>query len=175
MSDPARVITVRTRSQPDVDCCIELLREVYAAADTYPSIWPDRPEYWLTPSGFIEAWVALDEVTVVAHVALARIAQPADVLIAACGSEAHMAEVARLFIHPDFRGRGLTEKLLAAAVNRANAVGLIPVIEVNARRARAIRVYERNGWRHIGSRPADWVAPSGERPVLRYFLGPSEK
>jgi GNAT superfamily N-acetyltransferase len=176
MNDSRRLVPVRPRSQRDGEGCIELLRAVYAA-DEYPTIWPKHPGRWLTPSRFLAAWVALNGSTVVAHIALVGIAEPADeCLVAASGRPAsQMAEIARLFIHPDSRGGGLAERLLDTASSYAKGRGLLPVIEVNERRARAIRVYERTGWRRVGTGPADWVNPSGERPLLHYFLRPDEK
>ena len=78
-------------------------------------------------------------------------------------------------MHPDARGGGAAEMLLSSAAAFAVARDLHPVLAVNERRNRATSVYERIGWGRVGSGPADYVMPSGECPLVHYYIGPNRQ
>jgi GNAT superfamily N-acetyltransferase len=68
-----------------------------------------------------------------------------------CGGRC--AEVESMHIHPDFRGRGLGEQLLAVAVNAAREAGCYRIqLTSNLERPNAHRFYERLGFvpSHVG-------------------------
>lgn len=57
-----------------------------------------------------------------------------------------MAEVSRLFVHPEFSKHGAGRLLLKYAVQRCHKSGLTPVLAVVSTSEAAIRLYERVGW-----------------------------
>jgi GNAT superfamily N-acetyltransferase len=67
-------------------------------------------------------------------------------------------ELVKMAVSPDHQGHGTGRKLIAAALDRARALGAHRVVlESNARLASAVHLYEAFGFRHLGH---DEVAPS---------------
>lgn len=169
-SGPAGGIAVRRRVPADVDRCVDLLRQV-RAADGYPARWPVDPRRWLLAPTELAAWVAGDGGGLVGHVALHR-AEDEPALDAWCratgrGPES-LAVVARLFVSPLHRGRGLGSGLVEAAVRFAELRGLVPVLEVLELDRRAIALYGRSGWSLVGTRHV--VAPDGRRLAVHAYV-----
>lgn len=54
-------------------------------------------------------------------------------------------EMTAVCVHPDYRGRGYAQALLAAVARRIEARGEIPFLHVFSRNASAIALYERQG------------------------------
>ncbi len=119
----------------------------------------------------LAAWVAVDGPEVLGHVVLAR---PGEALASVVGLPARrLVSVARLFVSAAARRRGTAAKLLERAVDEAAAHGLRPVLEVEAGATAAIKLYERAGWRCIGTSAADWTAADGRIAQVRSYVGPS--
>jgi putative acetyltransferase len=77
-------------------------------------------------------------------------------------------EVRKMFLLPEARGHGVGRALLDAVLEAARARGLERLtLTTRSRYGRAIRLYERAGFR-----PADWVAPSPRAgdPGIAYQL-----
>ena len=164
-------IVIRARTLANIRPCIAVLRAVHEH-DRYPTRWPDDPEHWLTPKGFLGAWVATLDPGIVGHVAIGCAEEPVENLVlreARC-SAAELAEIMRLFLHPDLRGVGIAEKLLHEAVDYALRKSLIPMLAVNARRVQTHGFYERTGWRFVGEGPGDIMMPDGHQQMLRYYI-----
>ncbi|WP_344964592.1 GNAT family N-acetyltransferase [Streptomyces thioluteus] len=141
--------SVRPRTEGDLEDCARILGEVHRR-DGYPVNWPARPGAWISEAAGLGAWVAEREGRVVGHVALAP------------GSEGDLAPgvwsersgtgreltavVARLFVSPRARGRGIGALLVGRAVREARSRGLQPVLDVVASDAAAAALYERLGW-----------------------------
>jgi ribosomal protein S18 acetylase RimI-like enzyme len=108
-------------------------------------------------------------------VVLTRLDAQADVdLTEAVGRRAEeLAAVARLFVGVPTRGRGQARALLAHAARAAHTMKLQPILEVESGAASAIALYERSGWRFVGSRTETWIAPNGRPAELRVYLGPA--
>ncbi|NUP45692.1 MAG: GNAT family N-acetyltransferase [Catenulispora sp.] len=150
--------------------CVQALAAVHAA-DRYPANWPTDPRRWLTPDGSLGAWVATDGAAVLGHVSLAR---PGPALADVVGvPAAELAEVARLFVGVSARRGGLARDLLAHAAQMAIGDRLQPVLEVESGAIGAIALYERTGWRFVGSSVADWRTADGQPAVVRIYIGPS--
>jgi len=67
-------------------------------------------------------------------------------------------ELVKMAVSPDHQGHGTGRKLIAAALDRARALGAHRVVlESNAQLAPAVHLYESFGFRHLGH---DEVAPS---------------
>lgn len=161
---------IRTRIDRDVSQCITALQHVHKF-DGYPSAWPPDPRSWLTPEGLLHAWVARIGSSVVGHIAIGEV-DPLESphFVAADARESKSVEVKRLFVVPSARGLGIANALLATAVTYIRAKRHRPVLEVTADRKAAIRLYERAGWKRIGTAPAGWLRASGERPVVHHYL-----
>ncbi|MFF1925196.1 GNAT family N-acetyltransferase [Streptomyces sp. NPDC058221] len=161
---------IRRRRDDDMKACVEALATVHEA-DRYPARWPADPAGWLTPDNLLEAWVALDGTDVLGHVALTRTdrAMAADAGL----PTDELASVARLFATASARRRGVASALLAAAAKAAAARGLRLVLEVEDGGGAAVALYERAGWRRVGSRPGDWRTADGRTALLHTYLAPA--
>ncbi|MFE6485841.1 GNAT family N-acetyltransferase [Streptomyces sp. NPDC057757] len=143
---------IRPRRENDVPCAATALVEVHAA-DGYPVEGVHDPESWLTPADAISAWVAEFEGRVIGHVSISW-ANGEDAvslwLKQGKGSRERTAVLARLFVVPAARGKAVGERLVQAATEHAERIGVRLVLDVMAKDAAAIRLYERLGWRKLG-------------------------
>ena len=74
--------------------------------------------------------------------------------VVGCGAmrrlETRLGEVKRMFVRPEFRGRGVGRRILAAIEAAAGAAGMRTLrLETGARQPEAIRLYESAGYRPI--------------------------
>lgn len=83
---------------------------------------------------------------------------------AACGGvqfyDADYAEVKRMYVRPQFRGRGLAKRLLdhLAAHSLANGIAILR-LETGVHQVEAIGLYERYGFQRIGPFGEYWDDP----------------
>src|SRR5690348_1421998 len=134
---------VRIRQPEDIGTCVELLAEVHAA-NGYPLHWPDDPLSWLAPDNILAAWVAEHESALIGHIALCSGSgeSGAGVWSAACDIPPDgLAAIAKLFVAPSSRGRGIGAALLDRACAEARARSLFPVLEVLDHDQGAIALY----------------------------------
>lgn len=139
---------------------IAALREVHAA-DAFPLTWPDDPAAWLTPRGFLTAWVAQRDETIVGHIALSAVDED--------GAPPE-AELKRLFVAPSARGAGAARALIDVALRECERVGRVPMLQVRDGERAAIALYERTGWKRVDSYRISWPGSRGEHLVHRYEL-----
>jgi GNAT superfamily N-acetyltransferase len=148
---------VRPRTDEDLEACVELAR-IVQDLDGYPPYFPpDGREFlgaFLTPpENVLQAWVAEDGGGIVGHVALHR-SSTAPVMALASETLHQPVEklgvVARLFVAPTARHRGVGEILLDVASGDAVERGLHPILDVAIQFHAAIRLYERRGWTRAG-------------------------
>ena len=79
--------------------------------------------------------------------------------------EAHITNIA---VHPDFRRRGVGEKLMLAAIDYAESQGVDAVtLEVRASNTIAQRLYEKIGFVSVGTRPG-YYYDDGEDAVIMW-------
>jgi GNAT superfamily N-acetyltransferase len=141
-------------------------------ASGYPSRWPDDPGRWITPSRMVAAWVAELDGSIAGHVVLVR-GMWLDCLLRATGLPAEaLGGIARLYVDPAFRHRGVARALLEAATDSAVAHHLRPVLDVVADARPAIALYEQAGWQLAGTQPATWVDPDGTTPTICCYVAP---
>ncbi|WP_228034216.1 GNAT family N-acetyltransferase [Streptomyces spongiae] len=163
-------LTIQPRADDHMQGCVQALATVHAA-DRYPVDWPVDPEGWLTPRSMLDAWVAVDGSAVLGHLVLAR---PGEALALAVGLPSQrLVSVARLFVSAGARRRGVAARLLDKAIDVAEADGLRPVLEVEAGATAAINLYERAGWRYVGSSAADWITADGRVAQMHSYIAPS--
>ncbi|SDK64019.1 Ribosomal protein S18 acetylase RimI [Nonomuraea maritima] len=143
---------IRPRTPADLDACVEALAAVQVA-DRYPVDWPDDPARWLTPDGVTGAWIAVEDASVLGHVAVT-----------------HDGEITRLYVAPSARGCGLATRLLDTV---ASAVRGPLRLQVSSEGTAAIACYERAGWRRTGSTRATWHNAAGEPALLHHYVSPS--
>lgn len=161
---------IRPRRDEDLPACAAALRGVHES-DGYPVHWPADPGRWLTPETMLGAWIAVAGPAVLGHVALA---ESGDAIARAVGLAApELALVSRLFVAVDARRGGVARDLLDCAARAASASGLQAVLEVHAIAAGAIALYERAGWRYVGSGEGAWTAADGLPAKVRFYIGPS--
>jgi GNAT superfamily N-acetyltransferase len=152
---------IRERTDHDLANSACALRRVYEA-DTYPTVWPPDPQGWLNPPGVAAAWVAVSPDVaecggIIGHVLLRE------------STDSQVYELGRLFVTPSGRGLRLGEALIAKAQGWAAPYGRQLMLEVTAasERSHAEALYERTGWRKIGTSIADWTASDGS-PVQKH-------
>lgn len=147
-------IQIRPRLSDDLDHLARVAREVHKA-DGYPRYNPEDDLIgFLEPPESIAAWVAVLDGDIVGQVSL-HSASSTEVMALAV-SELGVAVdklgvVARLMVDPSSRGVGTGRILLETAEQGAVARGLVPILDVIERFVSAIALYERLGWRHLGS------------------------
>ncbi|MEU7754181.1 GNAT family N-acetyltransferase [Micromonospora sp. NPDC049101] len=155
---------IRRRRATDLDACVAGLAEVHRV-DGYPMNWPADPHRWLREPHPARAWVAVDVgAAVVGHVAVHRLPDPAGGPLAR-----PRAEVARLFVVPSARGLALGSALLDRTRQWASRRATDLVLELAGGGAAATALYERSGWRCVGTSTAPWTAPNGSPVLLRHY------
>lgn len=112
-------------------------------------------------NGVLALWVARDEERVLGTVQV-RFAEPAN--------GAHRAEVAKLIVHRDARGRGLGRALLDVAEKGAAERGATLLVLDTRTGSAAERLYRRAGWTEAGVIPDYAADPDGElRPTTLFY------
>ncbi|MEU8410912.1 GNAT family N-acetyltransferase [Micromonospora sp. NPDC048842] len=155
---------IRRRRATDLDGCVAALAEVHRV-DGYPLNWPADPHRWLREPHPARAWVAVDtDAAIVGHVAVHRIPDQVD---GPAGRPT--AEVARLFVVPKARGLALGSALLDRARQWADKRATDLVLELAGDGTAAAALYERAGWRCVGTSTAPWTAPDGSQVSLRHY------
>lgn len=144
---------VRPREPDDLDAAAAALVAVHAA-DGYPVEGVDDPHAWLSPPGLLAAWVALLDDAVVGH-ALVTTPKSGDAAVEAWtaqgGEPSRIAVGGRLFVAPAGRGHDLGTRLAQTLTDWAANEGYDLVGDVMEKDQAALRIYERIGWRRIGT------------------------
>lgn len=144
---------IRPRRSEDLEPCVALLRDVHEA-DAYPLVWPADPASWLAGRDNLATWVAEDDGSILGHLSLCRLdgarsgspwreALPAPV--------EQLAVVSRFFVSTRARRRGIGDALMTHAEAHAADQDLRLVLDVAIENRTAIAVYERRGWRRVGT------------------------
>jgi len=114
---------------------------------------------WLVDPHQLAAWVAEIDGRTVGHVALSD-PQPADAAADMWNRHPDSrgeppAVLGRLFVLSSARGHALGERLARTATEYAHRHGRRAVLDVMAKDGAAVRLYERLGWRRIGTTQHD--------------------
>jgi GNAT superfamily N-acetyltransferase len=173
----APALVIRGRVDADLAEVVAMMAEVHRR-DGYPLHWPADPAGWLAGGRLIGAWVATLDGQIAGHVSLSRPgrgdAAPALADAGAPGAgapgagvpgagasapglvPAAAAMVSRLFVAPAARGHRAGAVLLDQAVHAARGLGCRPLLDVRSANTAAIALYERRGWRLLGSTEGVW-------------------
>ncbi|MFE9025476.1 GNAT family N-acetyltransferase [Streptomyces iakyrus] len=112
-------------------------------------------------AGRLAVWAALDEDRVLGTVGLAFPGK---------ANSGHRAEIVKLMVHPDARGRGLGRGLLATAEGAAAAAGITLLHLDTETGSPAERLYRSAGWTPAGAIPDYAANPGGVlRPTTIYY------
>jgi GNAT superfamily N-acetyltransferase len=149
--------------------CVAVMRQVHEVSG-YPAFWPEDPAGWLDPPGTVDAWLAERAGLIAGHIMLVQGAAAHCLLRATGRAPDELGRIARLFAAPAAWRVGLAAALLATATAGARAHGLQPVLDVVDDGYAAIALYERSGWKLVGSETANWTTPAGVSPTLRYYV-----
>jgi GNAT superfamily N-acetyltransferase len=77
------------------------------------------------------------------------------------GNGSHRAEIQRLAVRGDMRGRGIGRALLEAATDRARELGITLLWLSTHAGTDSDRIYERLGWTRMGAMPGYATRPDG--------------
>ena len=122
--------------------------------DGYPVEGVENPSSWVELPDAIGQWTALLKGKPVGHVALLRPSTgdgAPQLMVEKSGVPvSRVAVLARLFVAPHARGRGLAWRLVATVEVVAREAGLSVVLDVMSKDVAAIKLYERRGWVELG-------------------------
>lgn len=142
--------SIRVRKDQDIDACAAVLATVHKL-DGYPVEGLDDLQSWLLSGNTLQAWVAEHNGQIVGHAVVNKPGEGDE--MAAAGREKHPSEtfaiLARFFVGPTARNRGVARQLVEAAVEWSRENGLRLVLEVLVKDQAAMRLYERLGWIQI--------------------------
>jgi len=143
---------IRRRTPEDEPACARVA-EAVRAADGYPKYFDGDFHAFVASADALAAWVADVDGEIAGHVALHSRTLPAVMALAARElglAEDRLAVVARLFVAPERRGRGLGAGLMGAAAGEARRQGRWPVLDVLTEYRGAVALYDALGWRRLG-------------------------
>lgn len=167
----ADAVVIRARTEADLSAACAVLVEVHRT-DGYPIEGVDDPTAWITGTGQIRAWVAELNDVIVGHVAIAE-PRPDDAAAALWREHdptASIAVLGRLFVLRSARGHALGRRLVHAAQAHASTQGMRLVLDVITKDEAAIALYERLGWRRLGT--ADHDGGQGNTVLAYCYIGP---
>lgn len=84
-------------------------------------------------------------------------------------NQPHRADLAKMLVHRDARGRGLGAALLQAAEESARAEGKTLLVLDTVTGSAGYRLYERGGWTRVGEIPNYALMPDGAPCPTTYF------
>jgi ribosomal protein S18 acetylase RimI-like enzyme len=97
-----------------------------------------------------------------------RIVGTVQLVLAQADNQPHRADIAKLLVHRRARRQGMAEALMSAAESHAAAIGR-DVLVLDTATDDAARLYERLGWRRVGSIPDYALNPDGSRCATVLF------
>ncbi|GLZ81101.1 N-acetyltransferase [Actinorhabdospora filicis] len=116
--------------------------------------------FWAESEG-LDVWAAWDGDRPVGTIALAR---------ATTANGAHRAEVRKLIVHRDARGRGLARSLLKAVEEHSRHTGVRLLVLDTETGSPAERLYASEGWTRVGEIPGFALSASGVPSATTVFF-----
>ncbi|KAK0316491.1 hypothetical protein LTR01_000239 [Friedmanniomyces endolithicus] len=147
------MVTVRLRTDVDLDSCVEVLCRVYAK-DGYPVEGTSYAHRFLQ-DGLRRAWVAEHGDTIIGHVAIGNATErdPAVILWRKLYPDEPVVVLERLFVDPKHRGSGAATGLIRAVEAWSRQEGIRLILFALSKDQVAIRLYGRLGWTRFGTVP----------------------
>jgi ribosomal protein S18 acetylase RimI-like enzyme len=145
MSDEVRTVEIRRAVHQDVDAAFALVQEYFAMAGVVAR--EDREKFIEEYFGMEQGlWLAVAG-GLAGCVGLRRLPRPEELE----PEGVKCAEIKRMYVREKFRGRGVAERLLAAAENFAREEGYARIyLDTASEMVAAARLYERNGYERCG-------------------------
>ncbi|KAK0252751.1 hypothetical protein B0A54_00364 [Friedmanniomyces endolithicus] len=145
------MVTVRLRTDVDLDSCVEVLCRVYAK-DGYPVEGTSYAHRFLQ-DGLRRAWVAEHGDTIIGHVAIGNATErdPAVILWRKLYPDEPVVVLERLFVDPKHRGSGAATGLIRAVEAWSRQEGIRLILFALSKDQVAIRLLDANA---TDSRPA---------------------
>lgn len=140
------MIVVRERTDADLRAAVAVLRLVHER-DGYPVHWQEPADAWLTPPQMRAGWVAVEDGGLLGH--------------AVVEEDEGWLTLARLFVAPGARGRGVADLLLDVVEQDALTSQRPLRLQVHESALAAITRYERRGWSRTGAHDASWFEADG--------------
>lgn len=82
-------------------------------------------------------------------------------------------QINNVAVHPDFRGKGIGEAALRLVLKEVREKGAVfATLEVRASNAAAVRLYEKLGFKVLGTRKGYYTNPVEDAYVMGLVLGP---
>ena len=149
------MLTVRSRTDHDLDACMDVLQHVYDTSG-YPVQGTSKARDFLS-KGFIQnAWVAVHDDKVIGHVALSA-PDDSDVSVALWRAtypeQPMIAVLGRLFVDPRHTRGGAATQLLQAVEEWSRQTNTRLVLFALDKDQAAMRLYRRQQWVEFGTVP----------------------
>jgi GNAT superfamily N-acetyltransferase len=145
----------------ELDGLCDVLIDCVEGGASVNFMWPmtraKAERFWRSVA---EGLARRDRALVVAEDADGRIVGTAQVVWAHQENQPHRAEVAKMLVHRSARRSGVGGALLAAVERAALAAGR-NLLVLDTASADAERLYERGGWRRVGTIPRYALLPEG--------------
>jgi GNAT superfamily N-acetyltransferase len=146
MGNAARNVEIRRARLEEADAAFCLVGEYFEMAGVVLREDPEKfiQEYFAEGQGL---WLARIEEEPAGCVGLRRLPRPEELE----PEDVKCAEIKRMYVREKFRGRGVAERLLAAAENFARKEGYARIyLDTASEMVAAARLYERNGYERCG-------------------------
>ena len=101
-----------------------------------------------------------------------RVVGTVQLIVAQPENQPHRADVAKLLVRRDARGRGVAQRLLATLDDAARAAGKTVLVLDTVTGGAAERLYERAGWQRVGVVPNYALMPDGAPCATTFFHKP---
>ena len=144
-NDLQNIEILRARLE-EADAAFALVREYFEMAGVVMREDPERfiQEYFGEGRGY---WLARLDDEITGCVGLRRLPKPEELE----AEHLKCAEIKRMYVREKFRGRGVAERLLAAAENFAREEGYARIyLDTASEMVAAARLYQRNGYERCG-------------------------
>lgn len=152
------IIDFTTKDQKETEMFLRSIYKEMGWEETAEDVFDNLQEYFHLPNGGI--FLLLKENSKIIGTAA----------IKKLNNEEGIAK--RFFIHKDYRGSGVAQTLLNALIKRAKKINLSKIVlDVIKNNQRAIRFYEKNGFKRYNQKPIEeWFETLEPETYFYYYL-----
>lgn len=119
--------------------------------------------------GVLDGAARNERVLLVAHTGAGRVVGTVQLITAQPDNQPHRADVAKMLVHRDARRRGVAAMLMAALDQAAREERKSVLVLDTVTGGDAERLYQRAGWRSVGSVPNYALMPDGAYCATTFF------